>query len=426
MPHKDLIETEKHTYRHTKVALVLTRDLREGAVFGREKTLSDIRLALHSNFDSTDFRVHNLLELRKLSDFTLGISQWLFSLATGRPIPLQVALYSSSSEIRRLLGEIRTGEYNVIYLDSVRCQLLARRLLKVMPSVRLIVDFDDLMSRRAVEHVRQRIPMSLGFLRQLFPAALQRIITGPLSRLLTSYEAYSLRRAELEIASAADAIVLVSSVERTILLRTMTNIRHAQIHALPPPVRISRDAVPVAAPYRFVFIGSDQLVQNRLSIDHLLDTWRQLKPDSELHIYGKQTRTPMTLPNVHWHGFVKDLEDVYTNGSIMALPVIMAGGIKSKVAEAWSYGCPVLGNPPAFEGIDIVDYPLTIPLHLWEQHIMDPAAFAATWSLAARHGNEFARTALSPKRYTDAWRDVIESTLKSSAYSQGTLSSQTQ
>jgi glycosyltransferase involved in cell wall biosynthesis len=394
--------------------MILTRTLRGHASFGREKTLSEIRQALHTEFETTDYRIHNLFEVRSIRDFLHCAGDCVLGLLVGRPVPMQSALYSCASEITRLLDALRVGEYNVIYVDSVRCQLLIRKIRKWLPGTRLIADFDDLMSRRTEQYRRQQIPLSLGFLEKLFPASVQRIIAGPLSGLLTKYEAATLRHAEFEIAGSADAIVLVSSAECAVLQQDAAPKPRARIYAAPPPAPPCREAVAIEAPYRFVFIGSDQLVQNRLSIDYLVKLWESMRPTSHLHIYGKQTRKPEKINSVHWHGFVTNLEEVYANGSVLALPAIMAGGIKTKIAEAWSFGCPVLGNPVAFEGLDILNYPLAVPLDCWGDYILHPESHSEAWTLAAQLGNEFARTCLSPERYAAIWKNIV-----APAYEQG-------
>jgi len=48
------------------------------------------------------------------------------------------------------------------------------------------------------------------------------------------------------------------------------------------------------------------------------------------------------------------------------------GGIKTKIVEAWSFGCPVLGNLEAFEGLTDLGYPLALPLDGWGAWLAAP------------------------------------------------------
>jgi glycosyltransferase involved in cell wall biosynthesis len=387
--------------------LVLTRSIAQDSSFGREKTLREIHRALDAGFEVRQLQLHSLLETRRIRDFASAGARWLFGLVTGRPIPLQTVLYSGETEIRRLAHALSEDHFDAVYVDSVRCQILARRLRARLPNVRLVVDFDDLMSRRLEQLNRKRIPLSLGFLQHLAPKPLQSLIQGPLSGLITRYEAAALKRAELEMVNSAQAVVLVSSAERDILRRTVTSAKRATIHAIPPPATTCEEATAVSGPYRFVFIGSDRLAQNRLSIDFLLALWRRLTPDAELHIYGRQQRNTPSVRGVRWHGFVTDVSDAYTKGSVLLLPTLLPGGIKTKVIEAWSFGCPVLGNPLAFEGLEPPDYPLVQPEDRWTEYILQPDRYSHTWTSAARIGNAFVRTILSPERYGTAWRALL-------------------
>jgi glycosyltransferase involved in cell wall biosynthesis len=369
--------------------------------------MREIRTALEAQFEVSIFRLHNLLETRAVLDLTGAATQWSRSLLRGRPLPLQTVLYSGTKEIRSLVKALRAGEFQAIYVDSVRSQILIRMLRAELPNARIVVDFDDLMSRRMQLLSEGRITLSLGFLQHSVPRALRWSIEGPLSRLLVRYEASALAHAEQELAKSVQAVVLVSSAERDLFRHRLASELRDSVHALPPPAASYRQATRVSAPYRFVFIGSDRLAQNRLSIDLLLQLWRQLSPATELHLYGRQQRHDQVLPNVHWHGFVEDASEAYASGSILLLPVVLAGGIKTKVIEAWSFGCPVLGNRLAFEGLDVTDYPLICQESGWGRYLLDPAAHAEEWNSAAQIGNAFVRSALSREHFGIKWRSLM-------------------
>jgi glycosyltransferase involved in cell wall biosynthesis len=407
MPEIESTDITRRGTTRIRIAAILTRSIPAKPGFGREKVLSEIRIALNKGFQVTEFRLHHALELRLIGNLLGCAWQSILGVLTGRPIPLQSAIYAGADQIHRIVQAIEHGQFEAVYVDSIRSQRLVRELRKRLPGIRIIVDFDDLMSRRSEQHLRARVPLSLGFLQSLLPKILQRLIAGPFRILVTRYEAFSLHCAEAEISEAADAIVLVSSAERDIFEKATRGQRRAEIFAVAPPFSIQRKAVTVVEPYRFIFIGSDLLVQNRLSIDYLIRVWRDTAPKTPLHIFGKQQGVYPRIPNVNWHGFVDDLSDVYTPGSILALPALIAGGVKTKVAEAWSYGCPVLGNSQAFEGYGIAEYPLDRPLDEWTPYIQNPGSFLQTWISAATIGHEFVKTTLDPEDFYAAWRLVL-------------------
>ena len=114
-----------------------------------------------------------------------------------------------------------------------------------------------------------------------------------------------------------------------------------------------------------------------------------------------------SIAGVVWHGFVADLEEVYQAGSILLYPGVLRGGIKTKVVEAWSFGCPVLGNAVAFEGLSLPAYPLCLPEAAWDDLLLEPENQRALWVKAARQGRDFVAEALTPDRFDAAWCTVM-------------------
>jgi len=387
--------------------MVVTRSFEEGVRSGRNRCLNAISEALSAAFELNTFRLHNLLETRNVLDVLGALSRALWAVVRFRPLALQCLLYAPGSEISKLARQIAAGGYQAVYLDSVRCQALLQALRTYLPDVRVVVDFDDLMSRRMELLAAGRHGLSLGFLRAAFPAGLRRLSEGPLSAWLTRYESRALRLAEAEMAASAQAIVFVSSAERDLMRARLPAGSGAAVVAIPPPAAAVSAIGPVKPPYRFVFIGTDALVQNRLSIDFLVRLWARLQPALPLHIYGRQERPAQVTHNVHWHGYVEDLSEVYASGSILLLPAMLSGGVKTKAIEAWAYGRPVLGNPAAFEGLDIPDYPLRVPESQWQPYLQSPDLFESAWMAAARLGNHYVRTALSAERYASRWTQVM-------------------
>jgi len=393
--------------------MVMTRSIEGNVEFGRVKCLLATSGALGAAFELKAYRLHNLLETRNILDMLGAALRAMAALARFRPIALQALLYSPGSEIRKLARDIAAGEFHAVYLDSVRCQALLQSLRKRLPDVHIVVDFDDLMSRRMELLSAGQHRLSLGFLRELVPIALRRLSEGPLSGWLTRYESKALWRAESEMVRSVQAVVLVSSAERDLLRARLPHQPGASLVAIPPPAVVVSAITATEPPYRFVFIGSDRLVQNRLSIDFLVQLWGRLRPASSLHIYGRQERATPTVPNVHWHGYVDDLSDVYTSGSILLLPALLSGGVKTKVIEAWAHGRAVLGNTAAFEGLEIADYPLKVSELEWQPYVHSPGAFESEWTGAARMGHQFVRSTLTADLYASRWVQVMTPTEQS-------------
>ncbi len=304
----------------------------------------------------TQARLRNAFEEPRLAGLARAALSFLLGLARGRPLPLQCTIFAAADGGRDILRQ--AGQSDVVYADGIRTLLLLRQLRRARPDLRIVVDFQDLMSRRFDEVLARELPLPLGYLDAMLPAALRRLLaTGLPTRLLLRYERMALRHAEREMLRIADCVALVSPVEAALLSATdARGARRASVAAIPPPMPPAGAVVP-APPHRAVFIGSDGLMQNRLTIDHLLGLWDRARPALPLVIYGRQKRPLRELPGVTWAGYVRDLAEVYTPGSLLVSPTFLRGGIKTKVLEAFAHGVPVIGNPATFEGMDLPDYP---------------------------------------------------------------------
>lgn len=386
---------------HQRIAFISTRDLTQSN--GRTLILGPVIRSLRRHHQLDILMLRSVMQTRKVRDLASVLLAWGKSLLRGKPLPLQCLLYASAFEANRLAEHIRREDYDVVYLDTVRCQILLRALRKVAPDIHVVSDFDDLMSRRAAFLSQHGLPFLSGHVGPHFPAWLRWLIEVPLARLITAYETATLPDAEDEVVRGSDVTVLLSPVERK-LLEARSG---APVVAIAPAVTIAAPAWNSAESLRFVFIGSDRQLQNRTAIDRLIEIWRLHQPETELHIYGRQSRPLAEVKGVVWHGFVKDLAEVYQPGSIALVPAMVAGGIKTKVAEAWAWGCPVLGNQIAFEGLEIEDYPLDLPTEDWTPYLVNPGAYSGLWVRAARLGSEFVKDALAPSRSERAWDQAV-------------------
>lgn len=61
--------------------------------------------------------------------------------------------------------------------------------------------------------------------------------------------------------------------------------------------------------------------------------------------------------NIKFLGQVNSLDELYLNASAVISPILSGSGLKTKTAEAFSYGKTVIGTEEAFAGINIMDYP---------------------------------------------------------------------
>jgi glycosyltransferase involved in cell wall biosynthesis len=395
-----------------RIAMVVTRDIAADATpSGRHRTVRHVAAALGEHGAVTPVRLHHLLERRRVSDMLRAGLTFALSLLKGRPLPLQCLLFATASARREVAARIAADPPEVLYLDGVRLHLLLKDLRPHLTRTRVVVDFDDLMSRRMALLRDLRLPLSLGYVRGQVPGPLRRLLESrALGALVTAYEAAALRRVEGEMLASSDAAVLVSSADARALADAQADPRlSARIHAIPPPAEVPGPLGRLAPSLRFVFIGTDRQMQNRLTIDRLVDLWRRLRPAAELHVFGPQTRARPApdVPGVVLRGWVEHLGDVYDGHSVLLAPAVLGGGVKTKVIEALAHGCPAAGNAVTFEGLSIPDYPLCLDDAGIEALVMDPEAHLETLRAAARTGFAYVRRELSAERYRARWREVL-------------------
>ena len=377
------------------ILAVLTRELDSVPVpAGRLNTLARIQDGLALRFQVSRLRLSSVVEQPHPVSAALRVSfRFLWQLLTFRPMALQCALFDLPPQVGALTALVECNSVNSVYLNSIRCVGVLYELRRRSPNLRIVIDLDDLMSRRMGELKRKRLSISTGYLtghlsKTVVAIARSRFIAW----LLLSYEHAALRRAERNACACADAVVLVSSQEAAELAKLAGPSRRAQIIALPPPTVLVREVRPRRWPIRFVFVGSDFLVQNRLTIDFLLQLWSRACPSSELHVVGQQQHVYAKIANVVMRGAIPDLSYIYDEHAVLLCPSFVAGGIKTKVAEAFGYGIPAVLNRLSAEGFEIDGYPLVAET---EEILVDivchPDFMATRIRPCRRHGAGFRR-----------------------------------
>jgi glycosyltransferase involved in cell wall biosynthesis len=399
-----------------RILAIWTRELDATEHFGRVNIARQVRASLQDIGIATNRCLTNVFEEpRPIWSLLWSVAALLAGLLCGRPLPLQCALFAAAARRPELLED--GLDVDVVYLDGIRTLLLMRRLLRVAPRLRMVVDLDDLMSRRYEQLSRLGLPFSLGYLERLLPRSLSRLaVAKGIARMVLWYERLALRNAEREVLRMADSVVLLNRSEAAMLREVaskMSDSRQATVVAIPPmakPVGRAIQSTMVRVPngWRAVFVGSDVLVQNHLPIDHLLDLWASAGIDTKLHIYGRQKRRWPDTQNVTFHGYVADIEEAYTPGSILVYPCLVPGGIKTKVLEAFAHGIPVIGNALTFEGILPKNYPLVIDDQAELVALLkDPVSRVEDLVRATHIGSSYVAQEHTAQAFERSWRQVI-------------------
>ncbi len=83
---------------------------------------------------------------------------------------------------------------------------------------------------------------------------------------------------------------------------------------------------------------------------------REAIPGAVLHLFGAAGATPAQgAPGIVAHPSPEDSAEVYAPGSILAVPLRIASGVRIKILEAWARGVPVVATPAALAGLEAAD-----------------------------------------------------------------------
>jgi glycosyltransferase involved in cell wall biosynthesis len=176
-------------------------------------------------------------------------------------------------------------------------------------------------------------------------ALVWRATRGALGRL----EALRLRRDELRVARAADAIGTYDEPDAA-FYRANGVPRARWLDLTLPPV----EQVDVSAsPPRLVFMGLRDWPPNQEAFLYALRLWPRIAagiPDAELCVIGKKkpgAADPVYPDGVRDLGFVEDLPQFLGTCRAMVAPIKTGGGVRVKILDSLRMGLPVVGTSAA-------------------------------------------------------------------------------
>ena len=80
--------------------------------------------------------------------------------------------------------------------------------------------------------------------------------------------------------------------------------------------------------------------------------WPQIQgslPEAQLHLFGGDASD--LPPGAHPHPRPQESRDAFTPGSVLAVPLWVASGVRMKILEAWARGIAVVATPTAARGL---------------------------------------------------------------------------
>ncbi len=277
-----------------------------------------------------------------------GMAGSIASVAARPLSPLQSHLFRSGSaeaDLGALAARVRP---DVAMLDMIRLAGYGPALRRAAPGLRLVLDMDDLLSRRYAQ-MNSGTGDILGAFAAGMPGPVRRL-AGALPGALLATEGRLVARAEARALREHDAVVLVSPREA----EALGSRGGATVFAVPPAVE---PAEPRARDFsrglRFVFLGDEAYAPNaealRLFQVFAAGLARAGRPVS-FQSAGRKAEGIAT-PDVERLGFVDDLDAFLGPDAVMVAPIVTGTGIKTKLLDALARGVPVVTTPRGAEGL---------------------------------------------------------------------------
>jgi len=170
--------------------------------------------------------------------------------------------------------------------------------------------------------------------------------------------AQKVKTEELSAYARSDMVIAISQVEAALLTKESPGLRVEVIpliYTMQPfqqrERETTRDVVYIA------HFDHEANVDGILQFcTHALPLIRQALPDVRLRIVGHSPPPEVKAlsgPNVQVLGFVPDISEIYQSSDVAIAPMRFGGGLKGKIAEAMSFGLPVVTNSACLAGFGL-------------------------------------------------------------------------
>jgi hypothetical protein len=174
-------------------------------------------------------------------------------------------------------------------------------------------------------------------------------ILGIEARRLARWEGEAVRRAAATLPLTAEDAARLSELARG---GGTIRVVRAPFPDLPP------GSHPLPGDPALVLLVSRGWLPNEDSVAWFLsEVWPAVRaevPGTVLHVFGADPRETPPPGAVH-HPAPRDSAEAFAPGSILAVPLRIASGVRMKILEAWARGVPVIGTPAAVSGLAAED-----------------------------------------------------------------------
>lgn len=216
--------------------------------------------------------------------------------------------------------EKRIREFNAIYITRYSVAEKYLESIKARTQAKIVFNNAD-----------------LHFLRELRAAE----TTGE----YTVDQAMKTRGKELSVMNQVDAILSYNETEHAVI--QSHNLKGENIFRCPWVLTPKAKGKTFSERSDIAFLGGFRHHPNVEAVKYfarsVMPVLLKRDPAIKFHVYGSHPSDDilaLASENIIIHGFVESLDDVFFNHKVIVAPLLSGAGIKGKVLEAMSYGCP--------------------------------------------------------------------------------------
>ncbi|MFA5161952.1 MAG: glycosyltransferase [Elusimicrobiales bacterium] len=222
------------------------------------------------------------------------------------------------------------------------------------------------------------------------------------------------RKQELGVAAMADCTVVVSPLERDILMKENPALRVAVI---PPPRDVHGSDNDFDMRSGIMFVGGYQHTPNvdavRYFVSEIFPLVRKKLPGVKFHIIGSKMPDvikQLAADDIIIEGFMKDLAPAFARHRLSIAPIRFGAGVKCKILSSLCYGLPAVGTSAACEGMCLqngADVLIADAPEEFAAAIEQLYANRDLWERISRNGLELMRKRYSMEAARQTFREIL-------------------
>jgi len=179
------------------------------------------------------------------------------------------------------------------------------------------------------------------------------LLLGIEARRLARWEGEAVRRAAATLTLTAEDAARLQALAGSSSSGGKISVARAPFPDLPAAAGESLAGDPAV-----VVLGSQGWFPNEDAVAWFLSAvWPAalaVLPGAVLHLFGAAPVGPLPK-GVDLHPAPRDSAEAFRPGSVLAVPLRIASGVRMKVLEAWARGVPVVATPAALAGLEVED-----------------------------------------------------------------------